>query len=382
MIHFDIEALLTDISPEAPCGEDLSYDIEFLELEQLARGTEETQVGDHIHEREEPDWEKVNNRSLKLLERSRDLRLILYLTVASLNLNGLSGFHDGLALLRGVVTRYWDHLFPQLDPEDDNDPMERINIIASLSPPPSVMSDQDIMKFIPRLMDVPLCKPGDARLPNASMKHLLAASGELSVSEKNSNDFPSQQLIDAAFEQTDADALHTTDQILRGCIEHIQALDHTLVEQVGASMAPNFNRLEHLLKQMQTKTAMYLERRGYTGKPSLLKHTHDKLKTYFSGRQTPSDPSLTDTTPMKPSAAEPMEHQLSGQITSNQDIHKALDMIIVYYEQNEPSSPVPLLLKRAKRLVGRTFVDIIRNISPDAMPQVQMVSGEEEPADE
>lgn len=85
---------------------------------------------------------------------------------------------------------------------------------------------------------------------------------------------------------------------------------------------------------------------------------------------------------MKPSAAEPMEHQLSGQITSNQDIHKALDMIIVYYEQNEPSSPVPLLLKRAKRLVGRTFVDIIRNISPDAMPQVQMVSGEEEPADE
>ena len=124
MIHFDIEALLTDISPEAPCGEDLSYDIEFLELEQLARGTQETQVGDHIQEREEPDWEKVNNWSLKLLERSRDLRLILYLTVANLSLNGLSGFHDGLALLRGVVKHYWDHLFPQLDPEDDNDPME------------------------------------------------------------------------------------------------------------------------------------------------------------------------------------------------------------------------------------------------------------------
>ena len=382
MIHFDIEALLTDISPEAPCGEDLSYDIEFLELEQLARGTQETQVGDHIQEREEPDWEKVNNWSLKLLERSRDLRLILYLTVANLSLNGLSGFHDGLALLRGVVKHYWDHLFPQLDPEDDNDPMERINIVASLSPPPSVMSDQDIMKFIPRLMDVPLCKPGDARLPHASMKHLLAASGELSVSEKNPNDFPSQQLIDAAFEQTDADALHTTDQILRGCIEHIQALDHILVDQVGAAMAPNFNRLEQLLKQMQTKTAMYLERRGYTGKPSLFKHTQDKLKTYFSGKQTPSDPSLTDDKHMKSSAAEPLNQEFSGQISSNQDIHKALDMIIVYYEQNEPSSPVPLLLKRAKRLVGRTFVDIIRNISPDAMPQVQMVSGEEEATDE
>ncbi len=53
-------------------------------------------------------------------------------------------------------------------------------------------------------------------------------------------------------------------------------------------------------------------------------------------------------------------------------------MIINHYEQNEPSSPVPLLIKRAKRLVGRSFVDIIRDLSPDAMSQVKMVSGEEE----
>ena len=55
MVYFDAEALLTDISPESPCGEDLSYDIEFLELERLAQGTEETQVGEHIQERVEPD---------------------------------------------------------------------------------------------------------------------------------------------------------------------------------------------------------------------------------------------------------------------------------------------------------------------------------------
>lgn len=381
MGHFDIDALLTDISPDAPCGEDISYDINFLELERLAQGTEETQVGEHLHEREEPDWKKVKNQSLVLLERSRDLRLILYLTVSKLCLEGLPGFHDGLALLRGIVERFWDHLFPQLDPEDDNDPMERINIIASLSPPPSVMSDQDILKFIPRLMDVPLCKPGDARLPHSSMKHLLVASGEISIPEKNKKDFPTQQLIDAAFEQTDVEVLHFTDQILHGCIEHLQSLDHILVEQVGAAMAPNLNSLEQLLKQMQAKTGMYLEHRGYTGKTSLLKHTQDKVKTYFSGRKPPSDPSLTDIKKMKHSENAPLNQPLSGQVTSNQDILKALDMIIVYYEQNEPSSPVPLLLKRAKHLVGRSFVDIIRNISPDAMTQVQMVSGKEEPAE-
>jgi type VI secretion system protein ImpA len=381
LIPFDVDALLTDISPEAPCGEDISYDIQFLELEQLARGKEETQVGDHIHEHEEPDWKKIKSHSLTLLERSRDLRLILYLTVSKLCLEGLPGFYEGLALLRGVVERHWDHVYPQLDPEDDNDPMERMNIIGSLSPSPSVMSDQDVMKFIPRLMNVPLCKSDDARLPHPSLKHFLVVSGEIQVPETEAKDFPSLQLINAAFEQTDIHALQTTDQILHGCIEHIQVLDHLLIEHVGTAMAPSFNRLEQLLKQMQTKTGMYLERRGYGTNASLLKQTQDKIKTYFSGKQQPSDESPKDTKKMNPSAVAPMSQELSGQIASNQDIHKALDMIISYYEQNEPSSPVPLLLKRAKRLVGKTFVDIIRDISPDAMTQVQMVRGEEEPAD-
>lgn len=381
MIHFDIDAFLAEISSDAPCGEDISYDIQFLELERLAQGKEETQVGDHIQEHEEPDWKKVKSQSLTLLERSRDLRLILYLTVSKLCLEGLPGFCDGLALLRGVVERYWDHLYPQLDPEDDNDPMERMNIIGSLSPPPSVMSDQDVMKFIPRLMNVPLCKSDDVRLPHPSLKHFLVISGEIQVSETEAKDFPTRQLIDAAFEQTDVHALQTTDQILHRCIEHIQVLDHLLIEHVGTAMAPSFNRLEQLLKQMQTKTGIYLERRGYGTNASLLKQTQDKIKTYFSGKQPPSDESLKDTKKMNPSTVAPLKQELSGQITSNQDIHKVLDMIISYYEQNEPSSPVPLLLKRAKRLVGKTFVDIIRNISPDAMPQVQMVSGEEEPTD-
>ena len=123
MTHLDVDALLTEISPDAPCGEDISYDVAFLDLERIAQGKAEKQVGDYIQEREEPDWKQVYRQSLELLERSRDLRLILYLTASTLRLEGLSGFCDGLALLRGVVERYWEHLFPQLDPEDDNDPL-------------------------------------------------------------------------------------------------------------------------------------------------------------------------------------------------------------------------------------------------------------------
>lgn len=378
MAGFDVDTLLMEISPDAPCGEDITYDVAFLELERLAQGTAEMQVGDHIQESEEPDWEKVQSHSLELIERSRDLRLINYLTLSALCLEGLSGFCDGLALLRGVVERYWDHVFPQLDPEDDNDPLERMNIIGSLSPQDTVMSDQDPMKFRSRLMNVPLCTPDDARLPHPSLRHILMASGELQAPETEGTSGPTIQLIDAAFEQTEIGTLQTTDQILRDCLEHLNALDNMLIDHVGSTTAPNLSSLEHLLKQIQSKIGMYLERRGYGADVSVLKQIQTKMGTYLERKRSNPNKSQANTGGRVTSADGAPHPELSGQVTSKQEVLKALDMIVNYYEQNEPSSPVPLLIKRAKRLVGKSFVDIIRDLSPDAISQVRMVSGEQE----
>lgn len=362
MTTFDIEALLAEISPDAPCGEDISYDADFMELERLAAGTAETQVGDHIQEGEGPDWKKVFTLSLSLLERSRDLRVILYLTASTLRLTGLPGFCDGLALLQGIVERHWEHFFPQLDPDDDNDPLERMNILSSLSPPATMMSDQDPVKILPGLMEVPLCAPKDARLPQPTLRHILVATGELSIPEGQAGGLPTMQLIEAAFEQAEIDGLQATDRLLKACLTHLSALDEQLTDRVGATVAPNFDRLKHLLQQMQSKTGMFLENRGYRSAES-------------SPSQEESDADGQAAEQASPASA--FSKALSGQITSDQDVLKALDMIVAYYEKNEPSSPVPLVIKRARRLVGRSFVDIIRDLSPDAMSQVQLVSGEE-----
>lgn len=377
MTHFDVDALLAEISSDAPCGEDISYDAAFLELERIAEGKAETQVGDYIQEGVEPDWKKVHQLSLDLLERSRDLRLIIYLTAAMLRLEGISGLSNGLALLRGLVEQHWDHLFPQLDPEDDNDPLERMNIIGSLSPPATVMNDP--MKFIPQLMELPLCKPDDARLPHMSLRHILLESGEIAPGEAKEGDVPSMQLIDAAFEQTDLETLKTTDQVIGDCLEHLSVLDQVLTDYVGASAAPNFNRLDHVLKQMRSKTAMYLERRGYgSSDRSFLNQAEAKMKNQLDMDTTNSKEPPMDTENQSDLGLGSQGQQLSGSIASNQDVLKALDMILAYYQRSEPSSPVPLLIKRAKRLVGKSFVDIIRDLSPDAMSQVKMVSGDED----
>ena len=55
-----------------------------------------------------------------------------------------------------------------------------------------------------------------------------------------------------------------------------------------------------------------------------------------------------------------------------------LEKICDYYTRVEPSSPVPLLLKRAARLAEMSFMQIMEDLSPDGIAQVRTVTGEKE----
>ena len=62
-------------------------------------------------------------------------------------------------------------------------------------------------------------------------------------------------------------------------------------------------------------------------------------------------------------------------MTSRADVVRMLDKINQYYQQYEPSSPVPLLLERAKRLVPKNFFEIMEDLAPDGLTQLLVVSG-------
>lgn len=66
-----------------------------------------------------------------------------------------------------------------------------------------------------------------------------------------------------------------------------------------------------------------------------------------------------------------------GPIRDRQDVIRALDALCEYYARCEPSSPVPLLLRRCKRLVPMGFLDIIKDLSPDALAQIELIKGPE-----
>ncbi|MBN3807358.1 type VI secretion system protein TssA, partial [Paraburkholderia sp. Ac-20336] len=66
---------------------------------------------------------------------------------------------------------------------------------------------------------------------------------------------------------------------------------------------------------------------------------------------------------------------VSGDITDRQDVIRVLDKICAYYERHEPSSPVPLLLLRARRLVDKSFMEILQDLAPEGMSQARQVGG-------
>ena len=137
MAVLDVEQFLEPISPELPCGDDLEYDQEFGEMERAAQPVAEQQFGETVIEGQEPQWKQVRSKALGLLTRTKDLRVAVLLARAVVRTDGLAGFCEAIAVVRGLVQQYWEHVHPQLDPDDGLDPTIRVNTLKATSGWPS-----------------------------------------------------------------------------------------------------------------------------------------------------------------------------------------------------------------------------------------------------
>lgn len=246
MGELDIEAFLTEISPDAPCGEDLQYDNAFIALENKAKGTPEQQIGDRIEPAQPPNWKEVRQDALELLERTRDLQVILYLIQALIHTDGPNGLRDGLALLEGVVTKFWPHVYPLLDPDDDNDPTQRVNILMGLC---------DFETILRPVALVPLVE--SRALGRFSLRDVQIASGKLPPPSSDESTAPDLATIKAAFMDADPDTLESTRQAIASSLGSLSAIETFVTDQVGVGAAPNFAPLRTLLKEVQQALTEY-----------------------------------------------------------------------------------------------------------------------------
>lgn len=344
MASFDAHKLCAPLSDSSPSGEDLSYDAAYLELMREAAGKPESVMGESRIEAVEPNWRTVKEGALSLLERTRDLRLFALLTAAAVATEGFEGLRESLKALGGAIEKLWDSVYPTLDPDDGNDPMERVNLLSGLAAPPG--SDGDTLRVIEKIRGVALTN--SRQVGRFTFRQILVSKGELpAVGEEP---VVEGTLIDAAFEDTVAEELQGTEAALAGCVEATQGIDRAITSKVGAGAGPNLSALRGALEEVRKEVQRALAKRGYGPEPS------DAQDQRGGGSA---------------------QGALSGEIRSNGDVLMALDKICRYYERIEPASPVPLLLKRAQRLVGKSFIDIVKDLTPDSISHLEGITGVE-----
>jgi type VI secretion system protein ImpA len=337
------EDLLKPVSEGAPCGEDLSYDPGFQALETMARGTPETQFS----EAKPPDWKEVRSGCLELFTRAKDLRVAVILSVAELELEGLPAFREVLVLIKELLTRRWADVHPQLDPGENNDPLERMNIVASMATP--IGSYGDHLRVLERLRNTPLCN--SIQMGTFNLSDILRA--ETGTAAEGDKPPPNLAQIEAAFRDSNRDELTQRHLALTDSVLLVKAIDEFLTQTVGASSAPDLTPLSSELISMRERIAPYLP------------VSSSPLTEPPGGSETIVSTGAT-------------QAAVQGELRSREDVVRLLKKICDYYARAEPSSPVPLILKRALRLAEMDFVQIIKDMAPDAISEVYRIAGETE----
>jgi type VI secretion system protein ImpA len=338
-----LEELLQPITEAMPCGEDLSYEVDFQALETMLRGTPETQFSDA----KPPEWKQVRSSCLELLARSKDLRIALILMVAGLELDGIAGFNESLVFVRSLLERYWLDLHPQLDPAENNDPLQRMNLIASIAMPMGSFGDD--FQILERLRAAPLCD--SIQMGSYNFSDILNAETITTADEKMKPDLAQ---IEAAFRDSKPDQLSRLNQAISESIDSVEIIDALLTNTVGAKNAPDLTRLSTELASIQKRITAYLP----------------VTETPLSSEENPGP---TETAP--PPGVAPLS---VGGIASRDDVIRTLQRICQYYAQAEPSSPVPLLLRRASRLAEMDFIQIIKEMAPESIGEIYRIAGEKE----
>lgn len=116
------EEYLQPISVDHPSGTDLRYTPLFAEIAEARRSDDDLNPGAWEPEggRKSAEWDHVAELCLTTLrDRTKDLRLAVYLTEAALRVDGFAGFRDCLRLTTELMRRFWNEgLFPEIDGDD------------------------------------------------------------------------------------------------------------------------------------------------------------------------------------------------------------------------------------------------------------------------
>lgn len=371
---------LRPLSAELPCGESLEYDAEFLLLQRRLEPVPETQYGQFVSQAVEPDWVEIERDCERLLRRSQDVSLLVWLTRALLKLRGCQGLQEGLLRMTRVLERYPDDVHPQLLVEGEQDPQLRANALAALADPDGLLGDIRAQALSTNMMTALTLK----ELERARVTpHLLDAQARESVHLRLAEIAKREDSPLPLLRECHALAIRLNDWNLATCGDHSADLKPLLqllgcvvgiADQPKAHTAapPSLPSTPSEADSPRTDSHMDFpqadEPLSEAGAPML---QADGTSQPVAGDQPfdqgGSDASVNHVMPLLPAQTQDHAATSSSLQAQREHMKQVIWQTCLWFERMEPSSPVGLLLRQAATLVGRPYCEVAQALPPELL---------------
>jgi type VI secretion system protein ImpA len=324
-----VARLMESISADNPCGADIE------DTPLLASFDAYRLFGQMTAPSSDTDWREIRDRSIEALEQSHDLRLLAHLAAASLRTDGLAGFCDVLQVASRWFTDHPDQLFPRVD----EDAILRKNALNAFA---------DRMAIVDAVRRQPFVS--NPQLGAFALRHFEIATGRLAASEADGEP-PSETHLNAALAAADGEQLAGLESGLAAAVTALKHIESTMRDGHGSEGAPEFDPLVAPLEQIRSMLAAQISARAA--------ETAALAAPAGDAEGAPGSQAVIGV----------------GSIRSRDDAARALEAVAAFFRKNEPSSPVPIVVERARRLIAKDFLEVLADMAPDGLDEAKRIGG-------
>jgi type VI secretion system protein ImpA len=369
----DLEPFLVPVSSDSASGVELRNDPRFHAIERLMEPAARTFRLENVRAGGTGsvviDWSDILAQSADLATTGRDVRLLVIVARALANAEGFDGLAQGLGLLTQTVESHWDSLHPLLREGASlaEAARRRTNAILDLQNRDNgLLCDLEFTVVLtPRGLGAitfgDLCAGALTR--NQAQAELPQGLGDKEVAELLSRHDARMNRVTAACRATSIERpedMATLVQSIEAARTSLAALEAALTARVGENgIGFKLSELGKVLSRaLAPLTAAQGQAAPGAGGPEVTAMADPVAAPITNGAHPP-----------------PAAGGIPGAVNSRRDVERCLDMIIDFYERTEPSSPIPHLARRMRKMVPMNFLQLMEEIAPSGMKEFKNVAG-------
>jgi type VI secretion system protein ImpA len=328
-------ALVEPIAAEHPCGESLE------DTQLLASFDAYGLFGRTAPLAPDIEWREIRNVAREALDKSKDFRLLTHLACAVLRTEGLAAFVQTLAIASRWLELWGEEVFPCID----EDAILRRNALNGFA---------DRMAVVDGVRRISILK--HPQLGSVSIRDIEIATHQIVLPEGETANFNEAQL-EGVFAGTSVADLRLLQSQLEAAVASLKSIGEAMSSRSGVQAVPDFATLADPLARTLKRLNDVLAARP------------DEAQAAVGGSESAADPAVAGGV------------AALGVVRNRQDATRALDAVADFFRTHEPSSPIPLLLERAKRLVSKNFLEVLAELAPEALEPAKAASGVRDPSE-